>query len=74
MYQQGGKIMKYKLNWSRDVDVTDDEFILNLPLGYKFPYDPLCPTHIRGYDSKNELLADVKYVVKCDCQECKGAR
>ena len=22
--------MKYKLNWNRDVDVTDDDFILNL--------------------------------------------
>lgn len=63
--------MRYKLNWNRDVDVTDDEFILNLPYGYKFPYDPLCPTHIRGYDSKKELLADVKNVVKCICEECK---
>ena len=62
--------MAYKLNWNRDVDVTDDDFILNLPAGYKFPYDPFNPTHIRGYDSKKELLADVKNVVKCDCEEC----
>ncbi len=64
--------MSYKLNWNRDVDVTDDEFILNLPYGYKFPYDPLCPTHIRGYDSKKELLNDVKNIISCDCEECKG--
>ena len=65
--------MKYKLNWNKDVDVTDDEFILNLPQGFKFPYDPFCPTHVRGYDSKKELLADVKNIILCDCQECKGA-
>ena len=74
MLTKAEKKMRYKLNWNRDVDVTDDEFILNLPYGFKFPYDPLCPTHVRGYDSKKELMADVKNVVKCICEECKGAK
>jgi len=65
--------MKYKLNWNRDVDVTDDDFILNLPHGFKFTHDPLEPTHVRGYDTKRELISDLKNVTVCNCQECKGA-
>ena len=69
---------KYRLVWNRDVDVTGDifgdeiDYILNLPKGFKLTYDPLNPTHVRGYDSKKELLADIKNVVPCTCKECVG--
>jgi len=66
--------MKYKLNWKRDVDITDNDFILNLPYGFKFTHDPLIANHVRGYDSKRELLSDLKNITSCNCNECKGAK
>lgn len=69
--------MKYKINWSRDVDITGDvfgneiDFVLNLPKGFKFTDDPLQPTHVKGYDSKRELLKDIKNIINCNCEECK---
>lgn len=69
--------MKYKINWNRDVDIIENDFsggndyILNLPNGFKFSHDPYLPTHVRGYDSKRELLKDIKNIVHCNCEECK---
>ena len=62
--------MKYKLNFTRDVD-TDEPgvYILNLPFGYRF-YDDL--VHVRGFESRAELIDAVKWqVISCDCSECK---
>ena len=62
--------MKYKLNFSRDVD-TDEPgvLILNLPNGFRF-YDEVC--HVRGFESLAELKDAVKWqVVPCDCNQCK---
>jgi len=64
--------MKYKLNVARDVD-TDEPgvFILNLPGGWKFDYDPFDLCHTYAYDSMRELRADIKlWVVPCNCLEC----
>lgn len=65
--------MKYKLNMKRDVD-TDEPgvLILNLPAGWRFDHDPWAIEHVRGFDSKAEMLDDIKYfVVPCNCDECK---
>jgi hypothetical protein len=64
----------YKLNVARDVD-TDEPgvFILNLPGGWKFDHDMYDLCHTYAYDSIKQLRADIKnkYVVPCDCAECK---
>jgi len=63
--------MKYKLNVKRDVDVDGYHdiisYILNLPYGYRFDEDG---NHVKGYDSMQELRADIKYIEKCHCKEC----
>jgi len=70
--------MAYKVNWTRDVDVIENDFtgasdyILNLPKGFRFTHDGLLPNHVRGYDSRRELLSDIKNITSCNCQECKG--
>ena len=66
--------MKYKLNVTRDVDSdAPDNFILNLPAGFKFDHDFYNVEHVRGYDSMEQLREDIKhYVVKCCCKECKS--
>jgi hypothetical protein len=62
--------MKYKLDIKRDVDPDgDDNFILNLPSGFRF-YDDL--VHVRGYDSMADLKKSAKQdVIQCNCQSCK---
>ncbi len=61
--------MKYKLNIKRDVDVAGEDYILNLPKGYRI-YDEIC--HVRGFDLMAELKAFVKDggVIPCDCKSC----
>jgi len=65
--------MKYKLNVKRDVDVDgyDDtiSYILNLPYGFRFDEDG---NHVKGYDSMEELKADVKFIEPCLCAECSS--
>jgi hypothetical protein len=65
--------MKYKLNAKRDVDTDEpDVFILNLPGGWKFDYDPMDLSHTHAYDSMKEIRDAIKtgWVVPCDCAEC----
>lgn len=71
-----GKSMKYKLNFSRDVDVDgypeDGEgygsYILNLPYGFCFDDEG---NHVKGYDSMADLKKSVKLEVRvCKCKEC----
>lgn len=65
--------MTYKLNVQRDVD-TDEPgvYILNLPGGFRFTYDPCDDRlHTWAYDSMRELRRDAKrWVTTCDCPEC----
>lgn len=61
---------KYKLNLQRDVD-TDEPgvLILNLPAGFRFYDDEV---HVRGFESKAELLDAVKWqVIPCSCKQCQ---
>ena len=70
--------MKYKLDWDKHVDIIENDFtggsdyILTLPNGFKFSHDSFFPTHVRGYDSKRELIKDLKHIVSCNCKECMG--
>lgn len=63
--------MKYKLNVKRDVDATDDGYMLYLPYGFKF-YDEI--VHCRGYDTMAEMRKSIKEeVIPCNCEECASA-
>ena len=60
--------MKYKLDVNRDVDQTDDGYMLCLPFGFRF-YDDL--VHTRGFDTMKELRDAARTeVIVCDCEEC----
>lgn len=61
--------MKYKLNFTRDVDTDEPgNYILNLPPGFRFDDDLV---HVRGFDSMKELRAAIKTdVIPCDCSGC----
>ena len=64
---------KYKLNFKRDVD-TDEPgvLILDLPGGFKFLHDAWSIEHVRGFESLEEMLNDIKnWVGPCDCDECQ---
>jgi len=64
--------MKYKLNVKRDVDEDGSVgYILNLPYGFRFDEDG---NHVKGYDSMEELKADVKFVEPCFCTECSNKK
>ena len=64
--------MRYKLNPSKDIDRTEDGFMLYLPYGFRF-YDDL--VHCRGFDTMAELKAAARSdVVVCDCDECAAAK
>ena len=63
--------MKYKLNVKRNVDATDDGYMLYLPYGFRF-YDEI--VHCRGYDTMAEMRKSIKEeVIPCDCEECAAA-
>jgi len=65
--------MKYKLDVKRDVD-TDEPgvYILNLPNGFRFRYDPMDICHTYAYDSMKELREEIKFWVEpCDCKACQ---
>jgi hypothetical protein len=66
--------MAYKLNISRDVDITpswdgiNNEYFLWLPFGYRFSDDLV---HCRGFDTLAEVKRSAKNdVIECDCEEC----
>ena len=68
--------MKYKLNFDRDVDVDgygdNVVYILNLPYGFCFEPHPVDATHVRGYDSIQELKKAIKTeIYSCDCVDCE---
>ena len=64
-----GQIMKYRLNFARDVDTDEPgSYILNLPAGFRFDDDLV---HTRGFDTMKELREAVKNdVIPCTCTGC----
>ena len=64
--------MRYKINPAKDIDKTEDGFMLYLPYGFRF-YDDL--VHCRGFDTITELKAAARSdVILCDCEECAAAK
>ena len=64
--------MKYKLNISRDVDVSEafdlTDYILNLPKRFCFDDEG---NHVKGFDSMADLRKSIKLEVRtCKCKEC----
>jgi hypothetical protein len=62
------KPARYKLR-QQDIDPDPDGYILNLPAGYQFRYDPGC--HVRGFDTMKELRDEARTaVITCSCKNC----
>jgi hypothetical protein len=62
------KPTRYKLR-QQDIDPDPDGYILNLPAGYQFRYDPGC--HVRGFDTMKELRDEARTaVIPCSCKNC----
>jgi hypothetical protein len=62
------KPTRYKLR-QQDIDPDPDGYILNLPAGYQFKYDPGC--HVRGFDTMKELRDEARTgVIACSCKDC----
>lgn len=62
------KIPAKVLHWD-DERHLGNGYIITLKPGWR--WEEWDTSHVRGFDTQAEIMDDLKYVVKCDCQVCK---
>jgi hypothetical protein len=61
------------------IEHWDDErslgnsLIVTLIPGWKFSDDPLMNEHVRGFDTVDEAMAEVRSAISCNCLQCRIA-
>jgi hypothetical protein len=59
------------------VQFWDDErgignsLIVTLHSGWKFPTDPMNPSHVEGFDTVKEAKQAVRASLPCNCADCR---
>jgi hypothetical protein len=68
-------LKRYANRLDGGVDVDQDGWkTIYARNGWQFDTDPLTPMHIAGADTVRELALCCKYMIRCDCKECKGEK